>query len=106
MTKKSRTSFTDDEKYLTLYDIQEYTSLSYNALKKAYQDKKLKSIQVGNKRLFKKEWVDEWLKGYIEPMITYALDDTQELTPELIERYEMEGIPKEIYLRGKDKQND
>jgi len=90
MTNKKRTSFTDDEKYLTLYDIKEYTSLSYQTLKKHYQGGKLKSIQVGNKRLFKKEWIDKWLNSFCDDCKDEYLP--QELVDEIIdEHFEKKG---------------
>lgn len=100
MTNKKRTSFTDDEKYLTLYDIKEYTSLSYQTLKKGYQGGNLKSIQVGNKRLFKKEWIDTWLDKFIEPVIRDIkafIKEDEPITPELLEKFnELEPMPQGI----------
>ena len=62
MANKKRTSFSDSEKYLTMYDVSEYTSLSYDKINEGIKNGKLHSIVVGNKKLFKKEWIDKWLE--------------------------------------------
>ena len=63
MANKKRTSFSDSEKYLTMYDVADYTSLSYDKINQGIKNGTLHSIVVGNKKLFKKEWVDKWLEG-------------------------------------------
>ena len=62
MANKKRTSFSDYEKDLTMYDVSEYTSLSYDKINEGIKNGKLHSIVVGNKKLFKKEWIDKWLE--------------------------------------------
>jgi len=62
MANKKRTSFSDSEKYLTMYDVSEYTSLSYDKINEGIKNGILHSIVVGNKKLFKKEWIDKWLE--------------------------------------------
>jgi len=52
-----------NDKYMTLYEVKAYTTLSYDTIKRAVELKQLKSAFVRNKHIFKKEWVDKWLGG-------------------------------------------
>jgi hypothetical protein len=51
------------EQYLSIAEAKEYTTLSYNALKKAAKYEQLESVFVNGKYLFKLKWLDAWLGG-------------------------------------------
>jgi len=45
-------------------EAKEYTTLSYNALKKAVKQGDLESVFVNSRYLFKLKWLDAWLGGW------------------------------------------
>lgn len=49
------------EVYLQKRDVKEYTTLSYRIINNAIKSGELKSTFIGNKHLFKLDWVDSWL---------------------------------------------
>ena len=49
-------------KYLTLKEVKKYTTLSANVINGGIRSGELQSVYIGNKRLFKQEWVDKWLE--------------------------------------------
>ena len=49
------------EQYLTKDDVKEYTKLSAFQINNGIRSGQLKFVYVGNKHLFKKNWVDNWL---------------------------------------------
>tara|TARA_Y100000590_G_scaffold442452_1_gene570565 strand:- start:274 stop:447 length:174 start_codon:yes stop_codon:yes gene_type:complete len=51
-------------KYMTMKEAKEYTSLSTKVINEGVHTGYLKSVFIGNKRLFKKEWIDKWLEVY------------------------------------------
>ena len=51
-------------KYMTMKEAKEYTSLSTKVINEGIHTGHLKSVFIGNKRLFKKEWIDKWLEVY------------------------------------------
>ena len=50
------------DNYLTKKDVKEYTTLSYKIINNAIRFNRLKSVFIGNRHLFKQEWVDNWLE--------------------------------------------
>jgi excisionase family DNA binding protein len=52
------------EQYLSMKEAKEYTTLSYNALKKAVKQGDLESVFVNSRYLFKLKWLDAWLGGW------------------------------------------
>ena len=53
----------NDEMFMTIADVKAYTTLSYNQIKKAVRNETLKSVFIGSRHLFRKQWVDTWLGG-------------------------------------------
>ena len=51
------------DNYLTKKEVKEYTTLSYKINNNAIRFNKLKSVFIGNRHLFKRDWVDSWLEG-------------------------------------------
>lgn len=49
-------------KYLKKQEVKEYTTLSYAIINNAIRNGSLKSVFIGNRHLFKQEWVDNWLE--------------------------------------------
>ena len=49
-------------KYLIKKEVKEYTTLSYSIINKAISSGSLKSVFIGNRHLFKQEWIDSWLE--------------------------------------------
>lgn len=49
------------ENYLTKQEVKEYTKLSAYQINNGIRSGELKFVFVGNKHLFKKNWVDNWL---------------------------------------------
>ena len=50
-----------ENKYLTLKEVKKYTTLSAKVINGGIRSGELKFVFVGNKHLFKKNWVDNWL---------------------------------------------
>lgn len=50
-------------KYLKKVDVKEYTTLSYRIINDAIRSGELKSTFIGNRHLFKQEWIDKWLES-------------------------------------------
>ncbi len=48
-------------KYLKKQEVKEYTTLSYAIINEAIRNGNLKSVFIGNRHLFKQNWVDNWL---------------------------------------------
>ena len=50
------------QKYLTKAEVKEYTALSYAIINRNIKSGDLKSTFIGNRHLFKQEWIDSWLE--------------------------------------------
>jgi len=55
--------YAKDEQYLSIKEAKEYTTMSYNALKKAIRLGQLESRFVNGRYLFKYSWLDKWIGG-------------------------------------------
>ena len=51
----------NQDNYLTKKEVKEYTKLSAYQINNGIRSGQLKFVYVGNKHLFKKDWVDNWL---------------------------------------------
>ena len=51
----------NQDNYLTKQEVKEYTKLSAYQINNGIRSGQLKFVYVGNKHLFKKNWVDNWL---------------------------------------------
>ena len=49
------------KKYLKKKDVKQYTTLSYKIINEAIRSGELQSTFIGNRHLFKQEWIDSWL---------------------------------------------
>ena len=67
----------DDDKWMDLKDVADYTTLSRRTINRAIAEKQVKvSRQVG-KNLFRKSWVDAWLtsRQSVTPSETSFIDE-------------------------------
>ena len=55
--------YAKDEQYLSIKEAKEYTTMSYNALKKAVKLGHLQSTFVNGRYVFKLKCLDAWLGG-------------------------------------------
>jgi hypothetical protein len=60
---KKMQKYAKDEQYLSIKEAKEYTTMSYNALKKAVKLGHLQSTFVNGRYVFKLKWLDAWLGG-------------------------------------------
>jgi excisionase family DNA binding protein len=51
------------DKWLSLRQACDYTSLSFSTLRRATDKGTLKVSKVAGKLMFRKQWLDKWLKG-------------------------------------------
>ena len=51
------------DKWVNLMQACDYTSLSTSTLRRAVASGRLKVSKVAGKLMFRKQWIDKWLKG-------------------------------------------
>ena len=51
------------DKWLSLRQACDYTSLSFSSLRRNVAGGRLKGSKVAGKLMFRKQWLDKWLKG-------------------------------------------
>ena len=49
--------------WLSINDVMRSTGFSRSTLNRAIKLKQLQSVKTGGKRMFRQEWIDQWIKG-------------------------------------------
>jgi len=49
--------------WLSINDVMTSTGFSRSTLNRAIKLQQLQSVKTGGKRMFRQEWIDQWIKG-------------------------------------------